>query len=60
MCHYYLQGSNPLSSWSSDPANPVVRGGQLFSKICAGTGKHCTGTKLGLGLGGLRGKLLTE
>lgn len=44
MCHYYLPGASPLSplGFIPDPRNPVVRGGQLFSQICAGSGKHCT------------------
>eukprot|EP01116_Phalansterium_solitarium_P006220 TRINITY_DN18525_c0_g1_i1.p1 TRINITY_DN18525_c0_g1~~TRINITY_DN18525_c0_g1_i1.p1 ORF type:complete len:544 (+),score=170.09 TRINITY_DN18525_c0_g1_i1:155-1786(+) len=42
MCHYSAWGSDPMSiTWTPNPANPVVRGGQLFSQICAGSGKHC-------------------
>ena len=28
--------------WVYNKANPVVTGGQLWSQICDGTGKHCT------------------
>jgi hypothetical protein len=30
------------ASWQADAHNPVVTGGSLFSRICAGSGKHCT------------------
>jgi len=43
MCHYYIQGS-PYGDWVVDPANPVVRSGQLWSQICSGSGKHCSPT----------------
>jgi len=43
MCHFSLQGSNPLvHHWIRDSHNPVVKGGQLWSQICAGKNKHCT------------------
>eukprot|EP01113_Clastostelium_recurvatum_P044245 TRINITY_DN7451_c1_g1_i1.p1 TRINITY_DN7451_c1_g1~~TRINITY_DN7451_c1_g1_i1.p1 ORF type:complete len:525 (+),score=77.20 TRINITY_DN7451_c1_g1_i1:11-1585(+) len=43
LCHYFLSGSStPLSLFEPNPHNPVVTGGQLFSQICSGTGKHCT------------------
>jgi hypothetical protein len=45
LCHYYLQSSNPLSlnGFIPNPRNPVIRGGQLWSQICSGSGKHCDG-----------------
>ena len=36
LCHYYLQGTSPLAMFTANPQNPVVKGGQLFSQICAG------------------------
>jgi hypothetical protein len=41
LSHFSTQGVSPFAKWLADPMNPVVRGGQLFSKICAGAGKHC-------------------
>jgi hypothetical protein len=45
LCHYYLSGSSsPFSTngFTPNPRNPVIRGGQLWSQICAGSGKHCS------------------
>jgi len=42
MCEYSLEGESPIGKWIPNKANPVVRGGQLWHQICAGTGKHCT------------------
>ena len=47
LCHYTLQADHPMSgdaSWKPNPHNPVVRSGQLWSRICAGRGKHCSPT----------------
>jgi hypothetical protein len=41
LCHYTKQGSSPMGAYTPDSANPVVRGGQLWSKICGGYGKAC-------------------
>lgn len=42
LAHFYRSGdASPLGAWTPDPANPVVKGGQLFGQICAGPGKHC-------------------
>jgi hypothetical protein len=43
LCHYHTSGSNPAAGglWTRNPSNPVVRGGQLWSQICSGKGKHC-------------------
>lgn len=38
--HYTLAGRNPTAHFTADAANPVVRGGQLWSKIC-GFSKAC-------------------
>lgn len=44
MCHYFSISNTPMntSTWQTDPNNPVVYGGELFSQICAGSGKHCS------------------
>jgi hypothetical protein len=47
MCHYYLHLSSPYGAWKSNAKNPVVRGGQLWSQICAGSSKHCTTGTIG-------------
>ena len=44
MCHYTRMGHSPLGSFEPDLANPVVVGGQLWSKICGGNGKACPTT----------------
>jgi hypothetical protein len=42
--HFKRQGADPMGTFESDPSNPVVKGGTLWSRIC-GTGKACpTGT----------------
>lgn len=43
ICHYSRAGPNPMSGvFTPNPKNPVIKGGQLWSQICAGKGKHCT------------------
>lgn len=42
LCHYTRKSKSPLGKFSADPANPVVRGGQLWSSIC---GKEKTSCK---------------
>ncbi|MDI1295854.1 MAG: sialidase family protein [bacterium] len=44
MCHYSRKAASPVGRFTADPANPVVRGGALWSQICAGTGKACPAT----------------
>ena len=45
LCHYSRSGRDPMSGpFTANPRNPVVRGGQLWNRICAGAGKHCTST----------------
>ncbi|CAF5215411.1 unnamed protein product, partial [Rotaria magnacalcarata] len=45
LCHYSRSGSDPMSGpFTPNLHNPVVQGGQLWSRICSGTGKHCTST----------------
>lgn len=41
LCHYIRRGRSPLGAFSPDAANPVVRGGELWSRICGGQGKAC-------------------
>lgn len=33
--------ASPLGPWTLSPANPVVRGGQLFAGLCGRAGQHC-------------------
>ena len=40
LSHFYRVAASPLGAWTPNPRNPVVRGGDLFNKIC-GVGKHC-------------------
>jgi hypothetical protein len=41
LCHYSRQGRDPTTGpFSANPHNPVVRGGQLWNRIC-GPNKHC-------------------
>jgi len=42
LAHFYLIGSSPFGRWTIDPANPVVRSGELWKYICSGPGKHCS------------------
>jgi hypothetical protein len=41
LAHFSRTGASPLGAWAPNARNPVVRGGDLFNKICAGAGKHC-------------------
>eukprot|EP00035_Acanthoeca_spectabilis_P001937 m.83830 g.83830 ORF g.83830 m.83830 type:complete len:470 (+) comp11244_c0_seq2:30-1439(+) len=41
LSHFSLEGASPFGAWQPNPHNPVVKGGQLWSRICAGAGKHC-------------------
>ena len=40
LCHYSRRSQSPLGAFAPDPANPVVRGGQLWSRLC-GPGRAC-------------------
>lgn len=44
LCHYSRQGSSPMGRFYPDKGNPVVRGGALWSRICAGKNKSCPPT----------------
>jgi hypothetical protein len=41
LSHFSSATADPLGAWVANARNPVVRGGDLFNRICAGTGKHC-------------------
>lgn len=41
LCHYTRKALSPLGRFEGDLANPVVEGGSLWSKICAGEHKAC-------------------
>lgn len=41
LCHYARRAVSPLGPFESDSANPVVVGGSLWSRICAGEDKGC-------------------
>lgn len=40
LCHY-VRASNPMGLFSSSGDQPSVASGELWGKICAGSGKHC-------------------
>lgn len=40
-CHYVQKAASPAGRFVADKANPVVRSGQLWSRICAGKGNAC-------------------
>jgi hypothetical protein len=44
LCHYTRRAASPLGPFKADPANPVVVGGQLWSRICGGLNKNCPAT----------------
>jgi len=41
LCHYTHNGDSPMSTFLPDKRNPVVAGGELWSRICHGSGKAC-------------------
>ena len=41
MCHYTRGGSVPIGRFVADRENPVVRGGELWGRICKGVEKAC-------------------
>ena len=42
LSHFSSATADALGPWIANPRNPVVHGGDLFDRICAGAGKHCT------------------
>eukprot|EP00664_Eupelagonemidae_sp_cell27_P000002 gene2-2211_t len=40
LCHYSRPHS-PFGMFDANAHNPVVKGGDLFKRTCAGSGKHC-------------------
>ena len=43
LCHYIREDTSPIGRFTADRANPIVRGGGLWSRICAGA-KACPST----------------
>ena len=41
LCHYTRNGSSPMGIFDADRSNPVVTGGELWSRICDGSEKSC-------------------
>jgi hypothetical protein len=41
LCHYSRHGMLPTGVFVPDPANPVVVGGELWNRICAGKSSVC-------------------
>lgn len=41
LCHYSREAASPMGKFRPNPANPVVRGGALWSRICTGKNKSC-------------------
>jgi len=41
LCHYSRRDGSPMGKFVADKRNPVVRGGALWSRICAGKNKSC-------------------
>lgn len=56
LCHYSRKGASPVGRFTADPQNPVVRGGQLWSRICGGTAKSCPPTTYDEGTPDIIGK----
>jgi hypothetical protein len=46
LCHYTRDGLSPMGPFTPDPRNPVIVGGALWSRICAGNGKACPATMI--------------
>lgn len=45
LCHFYRNSSDPRGPWTENKHNPVVRGGELFKRICKDSliyKKHCS------------------
>jgi hypothetical protein len=45
LCHFTRAGESPMGPFVPDPHNPVVRSGDLWSRICSGPGKACNPAK---------------
>ena len=44
MCHYFRRAASPMGRFTPDPDNPVVKGGDLWSRICDQAGSTCPST----------------
>jgi hypothetical protein len=56
LCHYSKSGSSPMGAFTPDASNPVVKGGQLWSQICSGSGKACPTSMVDEGTAQIIGK----
>jgi hypothetical protein len=46
LCHYTREAESPMGRFVADAGNPVVRAGQLWSRICSGHRKACDPAKV--------------
>lgn len=44
MCHYTRKSASPMGRFRPDPGNPVVKGGDLWRRICDRPGSACPST----------------
>lgn len=44
MCHYIRKAASPMGKFSADPRNPVVKGGDLWARICDRARSGCPST----------------
>jgi len=44
MCHYTRKAVTPMGRFTPDPGNPVVKGGDLWARICDRAGSTCPPT----------------
>jgi hypothetical protein len=56
LCHYTKPGASPFGAFTPDAANPSVKGGQLWSQICSGSGKACPSSMVDEGTTQIIGK----
>jgi len=56
LCHYSRRSAQPLGRFVADKSNPVVEGGALWSRLCAGSGKACPATTRDEGTPDIMGK----
>jgi hypothetical protein len=46
MCHYTRKAASPVGRFTPDTDNPVVRGGDLWARICSGADASCPPTTI--------------
>jgi hypothetical protein len=44
MCHYTRKASSPMGRFTPDSGNPIIRGGDLWARICSGADSPCPPT----------------